>query len=132
MQSDCSDKPERRCRKDDHSSQSGCWSGKVFSAVAGDKGLYQPIFAVSGLESAVHEITAAEDIVTTDGTVRAEKGAVVDTVTTGADGTAKSKELYLGRYEVKEVTAPYGMVLNEEVHSGELVYAGQEQDRKLK
>ena len=63
---------------------------------------------------------------TTDGTVRVEKGKVVDTVTTGADGTAKSKELYLGRYEVKEVTAPYGMVLNEEVHSGELVYAGQE------
>ena len=101
-------------------------SGKVFSTVAGDKGLYQSIFAVSGLESAVHEITAAEDIVTTDGTVRVEKGKVVDTVTTGADGTAKSKELYLGRYEVKEVTAPYGMVLNEEVHSGELVYAGQE------
>lgn len=44
---------------------------------------------------------------------------------TGADGTAKSKELYLGRYEVKEIIAPYGMVLNEEVHSVELVYAGQ-------
>lgn len=101
-------------------------SGEVFSTVAGDKGLYQPIFAVSGLEGAVYEITAAEDIVTTDGTVRAEKGEIVDTVTTGGDGTAKSKELYLGRYEIKEITAPYGMVLNEEVHSVELVYAGQE------
>lgn len=101
-------------------------SGEVFSTVAGDKGLYQPIFSVSGLEGAVYEITAAEDIVTLDGTVRAEKGEVVDTVTTGADGTATSKELYLGRYEVKEVKAPYGMVLNEEVHAVELVYAGQE------
>ena len=101
-------------------------SGEVFSTVAGDKGLYQPIFSVSGLEGAVYEITAAEDIVTLDGTLRASKGEVVDTITTGADGTATSKELYLGKYEVKEVTAPYGMVLNDEVHSVELVYAGQE------
>ena len=101
-------------------------SGEVFSTVAGDKGLYQPIFSVSGLEGAVYEIAAAEDIVTLDGTVRAKKGEVVDTVTTGKDGTAKSKELYLGRYEVKETTAPYGMVLNDETHSVELEYAGQE------
>ena len=101
-------------------------SGEVFSTVAGDKGLYQPIFSVSGLEGAVYEIRAAEDIYTLDGTLRASNGEVVDTVTTGADGTAKSKELYLGKYEVKEVTAPYGMVLNEEIHAVELVYAGQE------
>lgn len=100
-------------------------SGEVFSSVAGDKGFYHPLFAVAGLEGAVYEITAAEDIYTLDGTLRAAKGEVVDTVTTGADGTAKSKELYLGRYEVKEITAPYGMVLNEEVHGVELVYAGQ-------
>ena len=101
-------------------------SGEMFSTVAGDKGLYQPIFSVGGLEGAVYEITAAEDIVTLDGTLRASKGEVVDTITTGADGTAKSKELYLGKYEVKEVTAPYGMVLNTEVRTAELVYAGQD------
>ncbi|WP_343120556.1 SpaA isopeptide-forming pilin-related protein [Clostridioides difficile] len=101
-------------------------SGEVFSTVSGTKGLYQPIFSVAGLEGAVYEITAAEDIYTLDGTLRASKGEVVDTVTTGADGTAKSKELYLGKYEVKEVTAPFGMVLNNEVHAVELVYAGQE------
>ena len=101
-------------------------SGEVFSRVSGNKGLYQPIFAVDNLEGAVYEITAAEDIITTDGTVRAEKGEVVDTVTTGEDGTAESKELYLGKYEVKEVSAPYGMVLNDEIHAVELVYAGQE------
>lgn len=88
--------------------------------------MYQPNFAVGNLEGAVYEITAAEDIVTLEGTVRAKKGEVVDTLTTGADGTAKSKELYLGKYEVKEVTAPNGMVLNDEIHSVELVYAGQE------
>ena len=101
-------------------------SGEVFSTVSGTKGLYQPIFSVAGLEGAVYEITAAEDIITLDGTLRASKGEVVDTVTTGADGTAKSRELYLGKYEVKEVTAPFGMVLNNEVHAVELVYAGQE------
>ena len=101
-------------------------TGEIFSTVAGDKGLYQPIFSASGLEGAVYEITAAEDIYTLDGTLRASKGEVVDTITTDADGTAKSKELYLGRYEVRETEAPYGMVLNGETHTVELVYAGQE------
>jgi len=100
-------------------------SGEVFSSVSENGGLYQPIFAVSGLAGAVYEITAAEDIYTLDGTLRASKGEVVDTVTTGTDGTAKSKEVYLGKYEVKEITAPFGMVLNDEIHSVELVYAGQ-------
>lgn len=36
-------------------------SGEVFSYVAGDKGLYQPIFSVSCLEGAVYEITTAEE-----------------------------------------------------------------------
>ena len=100
-------------------------SGEVFSSVNEAGGLYQPVYAVRGLEGAVYEITAAEDIYTLDGTLRASKGEVVDTVTTGADGTAVSKELYLGKYEVKEITAPFGMVLNEKIHAVELVYAGQ-------
>ncbi len=100
-------------------------SGEVFSSVNEADGLYQPVYTVSGLENAVYEITAAEDIYTLDGTLRASKGEVVDTVTTGADGTAVSKELYLGKYEIKEITAPFGMVLNEEIHAVELVYAGQ-------
>ena len=101
-------------------------SGEVFSSVNEAGGLYQPVYTVRGLEGAVYEITAAEDIYTLDGTLRASKGEVVDTITTGKDGTAKSKELYLGKYEVKEVTAPFGFVLNEEIHAVELVYAGQE------
>ena len=100
-------------------------SGEVFTSVSENNGMYQPVFAVQGLEGAVYEITAAEDIYTLDGTLRASEGEVVDTITTGTDGTAKSKELYLGKYEVKEITAPYGMVLNDEIHAVELVYAGQ-------
>ena len=101
-------------------------TGEVFSKVAESEGLYQPTYEVSGLEGAVYEITAAEDIITMDGTLRASKGEIVDTVTTEENGIVKSKELYLGKYEIKEITAPYGMVLNDEVHSVELVYAGQE------
>ena len=46
-------------------------------------------------------------------------------VTTDEMGFAESKELYLGKYEVKEVKAGYGMVLSSEVHTVELIYAGQ-------
>jgi uncharacterized surface anchored protein len=101
-------------------------SGESFYSVSENEGLYQPVFAVGGLEGAVYEISAAEDIVTLDGTLRAAAGEIVDTVTTGADGTATSKELYLGKYEVREVAAPYGYVLHGEAQSVELVYAGQE------
>ena len=87
--------------------------------------IYQPIYVIAGLSGAVYEIRAAEDIITPDGTVRFTKGEIVDTVTTGKDGLAKSRELYLGKYEVKEIKAPYGMVLNDEIHTVELVYAGQ-------
>ena len=43
-------------------------NGEVFSSVSEAKGIYQPIYAVKGLSGAVFTITAAEDIVTPDGT----------------------------------------------------------------
>ena len=87
--------------------------------------IYQPQYEKRGLPGAVYEIIAAEDIITQDGTVRNQKGEVVDTVTTDENGAAVSRELYLGKYEVHEITAPHGMVLNPEPHCVELVYAGQ-------
>ena len=101
-------------------------SGEVFSSVTEADGIYQPVFAVKGLAGAVYEITAAEDIITPDGTLRYAAGEVVDTVTTDETGLAESKPLYLGKYEVREITAPTGYVLNTEVYTAELVYAGQE------
>lgn len=88
--------------------------------------IYQPIYETQGLPDTVYEIRAAEDVVTPDGTLRYSKGELVDTVTTDETGFAKSKELYLGKYEVKEVKAGYGMVLSSEVHTVELIYAGQD------
>lgn len=101
-------------------------SGEVFSSVTEADGIYQPVFAVKGLAGAIYEITAAEDIITPDGTLRYTAGEVVDTVTTDETGLAESKPLYLGKYEIREITAPTGYVLNTEVHTAELVYAGQE------
>lgn len=101
-------------------------SGEVFSSVTEADAIYQPVFAVKGLAGAIYEITAAEDIITPDGTLRYTAGEVVDTVTTDESGLAESKPLYLGKYEVREITAPTGYVLNTEVHTAELVYAGQE------
>ncbi len=110
-------------------------SGEVFFGVCAVGGvdadgnelptIYQPQYEVQGLPSAVYEIRAAEDIITPDGTLRVAKGELAATVTTDESGCGKSCELYLGKYDVQEVTAPYGMVLNDEIHSVELVYAGQ-------
>ena len=105
-------------------------TGEVFSGVnvSGSEDsdvIYQPVYEVAGLEGAVYEVRAAEDISTPDGTLRYSKSEVVDTITTSSDGFVKSKELYLGKYEVKEITAPYGMVVSGETHTVELTYAGQ-------
>lgn len=101
-------------------------SGEVFSSVTESDGIYQPVYAVKGLQGAVYEITISEDIYTLDGTLRYAKGTVVDEITTGKDGRATSKPLYLGKYEIREIKAPYGMILNDESQTVELTYAGQD------
>jgi LPXTG-motif cell wall-anchored protein len=104
-------------------------TGEIFSNVnlSTEKPvIYQPEYSVSGLVGAVFEIYADEDITTPDGTVRYTKDTLVDTITTGEDGKATSKELYLGKYRVVEVTAPNGMVINTTPNYVELTYAGQE------
>ena len=110
-------------------------TGEVFFGVSVSGGIdesgnelpiiYQPQYEKRGLPGAVYEVVAAEDIITPDGTVRNHKGDVVDTIITDENGIAMSCELYLGEYEVREVTAPNGMVLNPESRFVELVYAGQ-------
>ena len=101
-------------------------TGEVFSSVTEKDGRYTPVYGESGLAGAGFEICAAEDVFTPDGTLRYAKGDVVDTLTTAADGTAESGELYLGKYEIHETKAPYGMVRDDSVLTAELTYAGQE------
>lgn len=100
-------------------------SGEVFSSAVQSDGVYSFVFADKGLAGAVYEITAAEDIITPDGTLRYAKDTIVDTVTTDENGHAASKPLYLGKYTVRETKAPYGMVLNDEAKAVELTYAGE-------
>ncbi len=100
-------------------------TGEIFASVVSENGVYQPVYETAGLEGATYTITAVEDAVTLDGTVRYHAGEVVDTITTGPDGTATSKELYLGKFEILETEAPDGMILNTEPQTVELAYAGQ-------
>lgn len=87
---------------------------------------YTPVFAGGDLSGAVFQVKAKEDIVTEDGTVRAYAGDVVSEITTDENGYAETEPLYLGKYEVREIKAPYGYVLNNEPKDVEVTYAGQE------
>ena len=87
---------------------------------------YTPVFASGNLSGAVFQIIAVEDIVTLDGTIRANAGDVVAEITTDENGYAETDLLYLGKYEVREITAPDGYALNAESQFVELTYAGQE------
>ena len=100
-------------------------TGEVFASVQENDGLYQPVYEVKGLPGAVYDVIADEDIYTGDGTLRTAKDTVVETLTTGEDGTAQSGLLYLGRYRLEERQAPAGMVLNTEPEYAELTYAGE-------
>ena len=98
--------------------------GKFYSYIG--QTTYTPVFEESGLAGAIYQIIAAEDIVTADGTIRENAGDVVAEITTDENGYAETDLLYLGKYEVKEIIAPYGYVLKVEPQLVELTYAGQE------
>lgn len=72
----------------------------------------------------VFQIVAAEDCVDASGAVYEgyAKDSVVDTITTGADGVATSKELYLGKYYIQEIKVAdkEGMALNSRKYPFEL------------
>ena len=82
-------------------------TGEVFATVTemdgvdkdGAEVMYQPVYEIRGLEGATYEIRAAEDIYTPDGTLRAAKGDVVDTITTAANGIASVSYTHLDVYK---------------------------------
>ncbi len=102
-------------------------TGEMFSSVkTNSDGTYTPLYDRYSLSGAVFEVYAAQDVTTPDGTVRYEKGELVSTMTTDGTGSAESDKLYLGKYTVKEKTAPSGFVNSGEEYNVELTYAGQE------
>ena len=78
---------------------------------------------------AVYQIYAKEDIVTGDGTVRANAGDLVGTMTTDAQGMALSEELFLGTYLVKEFDTPDGYELDPTEY--EVTLTCKEQDKEI-
>lgn len=78
------------------------------------------------LTGATFDVIAAEDILTPDGTVRALKDTVVDILTTDENGLAESKELYLGKYLVRETGQPDGYLLLQKDLDVELTYKDQD------
>lgn len=105
-------------------------SGEVFYSVTtaqtetGEK-TYRPEYKKLSLAGAKYEIRAAADIVTEDGKKYYSKGDLVETVTTNSSGVAKSSKLYLGKYTIKEIKAPDGMVLNSTPKTVELTTENQ-------
>lgn len=68
------------------------------------------------LEGAKFEVAAAEDIYVGNGYCIYPKGTVIDTITTGVDGTAETtKAIYKGySYTVTEIEAPKGYSISDE------------------
>lgn len=81
------------------------------------------------LKGAEFDVLAMQDVISPDGSVKAVEGEIVDHVKTGEDGTATTKELYLGsgeaRYAFVETKAPSGHVLDATPREFTLSWADQ-------
>lgn len=100
-------------------------TGDILSSIENKEETFTPIYEEKPLSGVKFQVRAAEDIVTPDGTVRAKKGDIVDTLVT-KNGKAQTGELYLGKYEVIEKETIDGFILDKEPREVVLSYAGQE------
>ena len=102
------------------------FKGKLFAPSHENEFIYEE----RGLEGAVFEVYAAEDVytadrqLTTDGerTKYYAKGDLVATLVTDEDGRAVLSALPLGEYRIVETKAPNGYVLNDNDKTVEFVY----------
>lgn len=96
-----------------------------FETVTNDYGNeYQhPVYEEGYLAGAVFELYAADAIVGKDGTVWYEQDALVDTITTTANGADASITLPLGKYYLIETSAPEGYAFDSSRHEVELSFA---------
>ena len=101
-------------------------TGEYLASVVDTEDSKRLVYEIGGMAGAEYTVTAAEDIVTPDGTLRYSKDEVVATLVTKEDGKAVTEPLFLGKYHVVETKAPYGMTINPVVQTVELTYAGQE------
>ena len=95
-------------------------TGPMLTGYSGKKFRYE----TRGLIGAVFEVKAAEDIYRRDSegyengpaVIMYRRGQTVASLTTDSSGGAVSQELPLGKYTVRETTAPYGTVLDNTVY----------------
>ena len=71
------------------------------------------------------EVRAAADILGADGNIVTKAGTVVAEIKTDKNGSAETPVLALGKYNIREKTAPSGYVRSSGVKTVELKYAGQ-------
>lgn len=81
----------------------------------------------ASLQGAVYGLYAREDIVHPDGKrgVLFKAGAQVATLTTDEKASAKVDNLYLGKYYIKEITAPTGYLMDTREYDLNCNYEGQ-------
>ncbi|MDG6893399.1 SpaA isopeptide-forming pilin-related protein [Clostridium perfringens] len=87
--------------------------------------LHEIIYEYKPLENVAYDIIAKEDITTNDGTIHFKKGDVIEALTTDEKGKWKSSELYLGKYQAIEKSAPNGYIISSDPIDFELSYSGQ-------
>lgn len=91
-------------------------TGLQFTTVNTEEGDYgkvkTPVFEEAYLAGVKFEITAAQDIVTGDGTIHHKAGDVIQTITTTAKGSITTKNLHPGKYYITEISAPDGYVFD--------------------
>ena len=78
------------------------------------------------LEGAVYGLYAREDIVHPDGRTGTiyKKDTLITSLTTDKNGEASVSDLYLGKYYLKELSAPVGYVLDPTEHDVDCTYEG--------
>lgn len=101
--------------------------GEVLTSISSDKnGNIVFNYETKGIAGAVYEVRAREDIIDpADGSIMYEAGTVLDTITTGKDGVAKSKKLPLAKLEIEEIQAPEGFTIIYGIQKAELEYEDQ-------
>lgn len=104
--------------------------GPVFAGIQEEESEFgtitRPIFQDQRIAGCVYEIRAKTDIVTPDGTVRLRAGELADTLVTETEKDAVSIPLYLGEYQVKEISVGNNeLILNPAVYDVTLSYQDQ-------
>ena len=92
------------------------WRETVYTFADTEYPLFEAVFEHGYLAGCEFGLRAAEDIVGADGTLHYAAGDTVETVITGADGPTVFADVPLGHYELVEISAPPGYLVDPQVY----------------